>query len=290
MKWLLLAIVGATLVVNGQESKPHSNTHAQDTAAKSKDATSTAGQTVIVVNQQTPQGEQDNHPSKPPSYFHELLLPQNIPNLALVLVGIAGIITALLTLKVLSRQALSMRRQTTHLRRSVIEARRGVRAAKNSADAALLNAQAVINAERPWIIVEIRQPYMGKDYDFSGRNCGRTPAEIISISARTTSAADEFSLPPQPEYGTAILAHRKFIPPRGTFEVYHFSGDMLVNQSPERDDIRASRKRLIVYGNVRYLDVLAQREHETRFCYWFAPVEPFGSMLVGGPEGYNQHT
>ncbi|MGA8215602.1 MAG: hypothetical protein WB799_18535 [Candidatus Sulfotelmatobacter sp.] len=88
MKPLAFAIILVATMINGQEAKPHSDADRRNSAATSADATPhTAGQTVVVVNQQPSQGQENNHSSKPPSYLHELLLPQNLPNLALVIVA-----------------------------------------------------------------------------------------------------------------------------------------------------------------------------------------------------------
>lgn len=111
MRWLAIAVIGAALMVHGQEAKPHSNANKRNSATESKDATDTAGQTVVVVNQQAPQGQQNDHAEQPRHSLHELLLPQNIPNVALVLVGIAGIVIAVRTLKALRSQAGIMRGQ-----------------------------------------------------------------------------------------------------------------------------------------------------------------------------------
>ena len=111
MKVVILAVIGAALMVSGQETKSLSNAHKRDSAAESKDATHPTGQTVVVVNQQTPQGQENNHATKSPSYLHELLQPQNIPNIALAVVGVIGIVIAIRTLKAINHQVYEMRRQ-----------------------------------------------------------------------------------------------------------------------------------------------------------------------------------
>jgi hypothetical protein len=63
MKWMILAVIGAVLMLNGQEAKPHSDAGKRNSAAKGTDATDAAGQTVIVVNQQAPQRQENDHPS-----------------------------------------------------------------------------------------------------------------------------------------------------------------------------------------------------------------------------------
>jgi hypothetical protein len=119
MRWVVFAVLDAVLMVNGQESKPHGNTHKRNSATESKDAPNTAGQTVVIVNQQTPQRQNYGHTSQSPSYFHELLLPQNIPTDALVIVGIAGIVIAICTLKKIGKQVDEMGRATGVMQRQV---------------------------------------------------------------------------------------------------------------------------------------------------------------------------
>jgi len=98
MKWLVIAIVGTTLMVYGQEPKPHSNADKRHSTTESKDATNAAGQTVIVVNQQASQGQENDHPAKPPSYLSRLLSPENLPNIGLLVAAIAAFWVAIRTL------------------------------------------------------------------------------------------------------------------------------------------------------------------------------------------------
>ena len=54
-------------------------------------------------------------------------------------------------------------------------------------------------------------------------------------------------------------------------------------------DIREGRKRLMIFGCLRYLDMLdPSTTHETRFCYWYNPA--FSNLVLGGPAEYNQRT
>jgi hypothetical protein len=111
MRWIIPAIVGASLMVYGQELKPHSDTHRGPPATESQDSPSPSGRTVIVVNQQTPQRQQDDHSANPPSLFHEYLLPPNVLNLALVIVGIIGIVIAICTVRTIGKQTNLMQSQ-----------------------------------------------------------------------------------------------------------------------------------------------------------------------------------
>lgn len=116
MKWLALAVIWAALMVNGQESKPHSNTHTSNSASEGKTAQDATGQQVVIVNQQAPQREQQNRPPKPPSYLSRLFSPENLPNVALVFVGIGGIVIAICTLFRINTQAIEMRRQRIEIK------------------------------------------------------------------------------------------------------------------------------------------------------------------------------
>jgi hypothetical protein len=104
----LLAVAFASLVIYGENPKSQSDAHKQNPAHAIQQPDTG---TVIVVNQPAPQGPENSHATKPPSYIHELLLPQNVPNIALVIVGIVGIVAALCTLTAIKRQAHEMRRQ-----------------------------------------------------------------------------------------------------------------------------------------------------------------------------------
>ncbi len=127
--WFLAFIVAATMV-NGEEPKPQSDAHRGKPNDTAQHPENSAGRTVIVVNQPAPQGQEDNHPSESPNYLHELLLPQNAPTIALVIVGLLGIGTAIWTVRVIARQT---------------------KAAEDAAEAALLNTKAFIHSQRPWI-------------------------------------------------------------------------------------------------------------------------------------------
>jgi hypothetical protein len=295
-KWLLLAFFGASMMVNGQTTKPHSNTHTRNAASDHANAYGSpqtrdpAERTVVVVNQQAPQGQQDDHPGKPPSYLHELLMPANLPNLLLVVVGIAGIITAICTLRVLSRQALSMRRQTTHLRRSVVWSRRSANAAKRSADAALRNAQAVINAERSWVDIVPIQFGIG-EWRFEATNHGKTPAELVSFSCRFEINLLD-GLTEQPLYLDRVETYKRFVFPNAPepTRVGVMTINSLLDAHAEKEQVMSGAKAFVIIGRVVYYDVLNRVDppHETRYCYGWSRTDD--TLFSMGPSEYHGHT
>jgi hypothetical protein len=151
------------------------------------------------------------------AHWIEAFAPATWSNWALVLVGGAAAFAALKTLRAIERQGVSMRRQTTILRNSVAVAQKG-------SDAALLNAQAVINAERAWITAELgwyegtpNRVLLGAYKKFGKtqldsvtanmkityKNEGRTPAWIDNVYGRMdiVSAASETQEYGKSEFG-----------------------------------------------------------------------------------------
>jgi len=281
MRCFALAVIFATLVVHGQEPKAHRSADKTDAAAESKNATdATGGQTVIVVNQQTPQRQENDRSGKPPSYLHELLLPANVPNLMLVVVGIAGIVAAVCTLKVIKRQT---------------------DATVDAAKAALLNAKALINAERPWVVI-FYDGWKDGTFGFSAANKGRTPANIISFAVGFKCLSNVKQLPPEPEYGPEIFPTTNLLMPGesewGT-ELVLMSRDECQSKMERCRDLRdttvqfpqSGEKLPVFYFRVKYSIVIADKDNivfgETRACYSVSPYDT-GVSHCGG-EAYNHY-
>jgi hypothetical protein len=79
-------------------------------------------------------------------YLVRLLAPENIPNIALVIVGVVGIITALCTLKVLSRQTTVIESQVS-AQAETLRARITIEFVNNVFAEMLGNGRAVITAK-----------------------------------------------------------------------------------------------------------------------------------------------
>jgi hypothetical protein len=165
-------------------------------------------------------------------------------------------------------------------------------AAVANAKASQLHAQALINAERPWIIVSISPTLRNNFFAFQAANYGRTPAEIVSANVKWTVSLDEEGrdLPSPPDYGTNMLPYRKLLP--SMQNPWEFSSEDVSNRlrgEPPAADLRQGRKWFMIYGCVRYNDMLdASQSHETRFCYRYDPASM--QLFLSGPKDYNQRT
>jgi hypothetical protein len=322
MKWVAFAFFAAALMVNGQESQPHSNTVKRDSAAHSKNATDAASQPMVVINQQTPQRQEDSHSGNPPSYLSRLFNPENLPNVALVVIGIGAIIVAFQSLKRIDKQIAEMRRQVdltfgqlramheqiTEMSKQTDVLERSVYVAEDSAGAALLNAKAVIAAERPWIVVKIerieaeqRQDIARPFWKFTMFNCGRSPAHIVSCRHWIgVMPIDKLAIPPQ--YPSAPWS-KTLIAPNESFQILiPFQASEMKMDAVKDAALRAwekgqttlgERGEMVVYGLIQYTDGIAQDTYRTAFCYKHVrgPMSSMGgSFETCGPTIYNEYT
>ena len=225
----------------------------------------------------------------------------------LILVGGLGVRAAYKTLKAIERQGLSMRRQTTHLRRSVIFSRRSANAARRSADAAFLNAQAVINAERPWVMIQIKEDrvddnavviFSRRSFQITIFNYGKTPAHITNCKGPTIKFLEtpDSDLPTPPDYGTSAAWNKRFLAPNDSLPIGDpiYPSDIkmgtVINAALEGQRVKGD---LVVYGLIEYNDRVSEKGYRTAFCYRYEkmPLSSMGGhLLTSGPAIYNEYT
>jgi hypothetical protein len=173
-----------------------------------------------------------------------------------------------------------------------IETRKAAQGAKDSAEAALLNAQALINSERPRVIVQIEET-PGENaaktrFRLCGYNHGSSPASVISCKGPIVTWLDDpdSELPPSPDYGTwewdtFLLLPRHKLPLRDEI-------------NPWSDGIpRPPKPQLVIYGLLEYRDGVTDTIHRTAFCYRRKrdKLSDMGGHLVPcGPRTYNEYT
>jgi hypothetical protein len=207
-------------------------------------------------------------------------------NLVLVLVAYAGILLALSLLKKIERQTGYAETAAT--------------AAATSAQAALLNAQAVIHAERPWILISV-EPSRSKENSFTvtATNRGRTPARIVATAERTRIAIDEARLPGTPEYGNEEPKPPRLpiiLLPGESTDIKPFGRDDVKGlcDSEERfKRIEAWEEKVFLYGKLVYQDLVSPADsqlHETNWCCWYIHGRQNSGLILAGPAEYNLHT
>lgn len=199
--------------------------------------------------------------------------------IALVSIGAVGVRSANRTLKAIERQVVEMKAQT------LING--------EVAAATKINAEAVINSERAVLLVSHNAP-PGPDtwiFKFEATNHGRSPAEIVWTFFEPTPLGRDEPLPEWPIYERPeghIFMHREWVRSGGSVPVGEgYYAEAVANMVPGLwEELRSGKRKLWLYGVVRYRDKVSSDIHETRFCYWKSPANGV-NLIMGGPSRYN---
>jgi hypothetical protein len=207
-------------------------------------------------------------------------------NVLLAILGYAGIMVAISTLKKIERQS----------RYSEAAAQ----AAADNAEAALLHAKALISSERPWVLVTI-VPSRSIENGFTviATNRGRSPAQVISAAEETRITIDESHLPAVPEYKPQDQ-ESPFV------SIILLPGEFMNIKSFCREDVTALcgtveslnrienwEERIFLYGKVVYRDLMAPQNapaHETGWCCRYIHGRQKSGLVMAGSQDYNLHT
>lgn len=173
-------------------------------------------------------------------------------------------------------------------------------AASETAQSALLHAQAIVNAERPWVLVTA-EPTRGVDnsFDITATNRGRSPATVVSAMDEMMFAADEAHLPGVPEF-KKVESGARFMPiillPGESATLKTFGRDEVKKVCGSDEKLAAIEswsERLFLCGRIEYNDLIApegKEAHETRWCCWYIHGKQRSALVPAGSAGYNAHT
>jgi hypothetical protein len=214
------------------------------------------------------------------------------------LVGITGVAAwiALGTLNDLKEQTAATRALAETAKGISETARDNATAANKTADAALLNAQAVIKSERPWITgIEgdggfklFSNPAFIPKFSLAIKNSGRTPAKLTRVLMKfemRTSLDDLRGLDHDLDI-TCIcpLPYVLLIPGDLPFTVTATLTGNSPLTGPQMVGIKDGKLFLIAYGVIEYEDVFdtPDRCHRSGFFFYYA----FGSPASHGFQTY----
>ena len=207
-------------------------------------------------------------------------------NIVLAVLGYVGIILALRALK--------------HIKRHTEAGAATVQAALEAAHAALTQTQAIIDSERPWIVIRV-EASLTKENSFKvmATNRGRTPAKIFALLDQVRIAVDETQLPESPEYATMKAGARPepvVLLPSESVAIRIFSRDdvrSFCQNDEEFEKVKLWEKNIFLHGRVTYRDMISIPEkppYETDWCYWCIHGEKKSAMTIAGPPNYNKHS
>jgi hypothetical protein len=181
---------------------------------------------------------------------------------------------------------------------------------RKAAEAAQLNAQAIINAERPWVMPELENTILvpglrqsSKDgtlkvvtppeteFRLWIKNEGRTPAHILSVIAKSVFTNRGEDLPDIPNYGEhGFFDQQRILSPnsaRMSLDQWSFRQRTALLDEWE-NVIENPVKWWWWYGRIQYRDVLDGKDHETRFCYLY--MIDRDAFVIAGPREYTKYT
>jgi hypothetical protein len=167
---------------------------------------------------------------------------------------------------------------------------RTVNATRDNAEAARLNAQAVVNSERAYLLLHKSltpgKPHIQWEFETRVENFGKTPARIVScaIEFQLGDGADE---PPDPSIFERQTPFPAMFLPQGEKITKPFDPAPWQNA-----ELSSGKKHLWICGAIRYQNVLEREPaatHETLFCRCYLPLQkPMG--WYQGPDQYNRAT
>ena len=157
---------------------------------------------------------------------------------------------------------------------------------RDAANAALLNAEAVIKSERPWLLVNVEPKKDRRDeYSLQAFNAGRTPAEFHEGHLALAKHPVGFTEPPVDFQAPFSLPMQNLIVSRDSFEIQPVFPEALVTEE-ERDGF--STQVLYVYGRISYWDTFTDRNspgakpYVTQWIFQYIPSRRGFFRCAGG--------
>jgi hypothetical protein len=213
------------------------------------------------------------------------------------------LIVGFLQLVVLAGQAYLFYRQATIMEAHKLSLEQLAKAANDNAAAALRNANALINAERPWVMVQIKTiPEQGSaraTFHIDIFNYGKSPAHITACIGPQIDFCrfPDKELPLPPEYWEA-KSEQTFLAPKDSAPIGSISPSTpeirsLRDAKASRENISRDDLKLVAYGLVEYADGVSGKTYRTAFCYRHEQIrlsDMGGRMILCGPREYNLYT
>jgi len=197
----------------------------------------------------------------------------------------------ILTFFAIAIQAVIMQKHAGHLK-TLSES------AADNAKAARSNAQAIINSERPWVVIKIdRDGRLPNFFRVRAENRGRTPAAILSAREGCAEVTETAELQMSPAYSKVKQFKEPLLLMSGESQgISDLSPDHV--KSGYFPDFADWEKIGYIFGSVVYRDLLDTPdapEHETRWCCKLDPdlsgeIDADDLYLIQGPERYTRHT
>jgi hypothetical protein len=172
---------------------------------------------------------------------------------------------------------------------------------RKAAEATLLNAQALINSERPWLMVRVvrkDREHQKPVFSIVVVNHGRSPAHILAVfGPKQTYCEKPSKLPLPPEFGDKDSSQRFIGPscestPLLTVDPWSDRLKMTRGIAETSTGVYWEKLVLIVFGCIEYSDGVSDKSYTTVFCYRHDQefLQSGGTLEMCGPKEYNRYT
>ncbi len=207
-------------------------------------------------------------------------------SIVLAVLGYVGIILALRSLNAIKRS-----------NEASLEA---ARAALGVADTLAGQTKALLEFERPWILVYV-DPSLTAENSFKvmASNRGRRPARITHLADQVHVVPDESELPSTPEIESMEAQEQEepviLLPGESTAIARFTRADVAQICKTEEQMRRVATWQEIIYlsGRITYCDVspasASAAPYQTDWCCRYIHGETKSALVVGGPRSYNSH-
>jgi hypothetical protein len=292
--WFVLLALFYCLLCPKQQCKADEHQHITDSLVQTGDSSkpSPSGQTTPGVPPKhiDPSQEQNRaYSQKPKMDCCEVAIKAVISNWPLIIIYIVGTCAAIKTFRAFVIQIKEMNRQTVAMR--------------IAADASQKSAEALINSERAWILVDIPS-FETPNFDperlqifwiFPAiMNHGRSVARIKRVKGALALLPEGNTLPAVPEYPRGPSFDDRvdiLLPPKTAPLQPH-----LPITAKEWQDVQDSKISLFVYGLVEYFDGVSKTQRLTSYCLSFvikagySPAETGFYPYLKAPKAYTECT
>ncbi len=183
--------------------------------------------------------------------------------------------------EVMSRQHVTMRSQLKAMEGQLLQSGRQAEAAIKNANSSEITSKTLVNSERPWIFVEVRNRSRDNAVEIVATNKGRTPAALISVFWDPVSLASPLELSHDPKYGNPPT------PPIWIVDQPYIIDETNISNLTARAALFGNTGNcLMIFGRLVYKDALTESKHESHFCYRHSN----DNWIMDGPRAYNENT
>ena len=176
-------------------------------------------------------------------------------------------------------------------------------AAQKSAEATLLNAKAMIQTERPWIVVSVRKDRTDlfdsfnlknrpEHFSFHIKNVGRTPAEILHITVFEDLIPRMERIPDVPPCKNIVtyIEHSPLLAPEEPWQFDRMKMSGIDYRENELRSIQRGTVHLLRYGIITYRNTSDPDKSnllETKFCCIYdSLLRRFDRLFIPNYSGY----